>query len=72
MCAAATSEIFEYMCPQCGEINTIAKDAIVDMYKEQLECCSACHRQLEVTAANGVNNQINLVVEVAETDAPPR
>jgi|TARA_Y100001936_G_scaffold209266_1_gene215309 Na+-translocating ferredoxin:NAD+ oxidoreductase RnfC subunit len=35
------------------------------MYKEQREPCQQCHQMLEIIPANGVNDQINLIVSEA-------
>ncbi|MCW8090743.1 hypothetical protein [Alteromonas sp. ASW11-130] len=55
----------EYMCPQCNHINTFPERALRNMYKEQMTICEKCGCQLEVTPADGINNQINLVVSIA-------
>ncbi|GGF86487.1 hypothetical protein [Alteromonas lipolytica] len=52
----------EYRCPRCGFINAIARDTVIDMYKEQLEDCQHCQQKLEIIAANGINDKINLIV----------
>ncbi len=58
----------EYRCPSCGGINTLPKESVVDMYKEQLESCKQCNKRLEIIPANGINDRINLIVsELSDT-----
>lgn len=52
----------EYRCPHCGFINAIARETVIDMYKEQYDACKHCQQKLEIIAANGINDQINLIV----------
>lgn len=52
----------EYMCPECSHINQISSEQLVDKYVEQVVHCQACKRTLEMMVADGVDNQINLVV----------
>ena len=56
----------EYRCPRCGFINAIAREAVLDMYKEQADACEHCNQMLEIIAANGINDQINLIVSEHE------
>ncbi|MDC8829894.1 hypothetical protein [Alteromonas gilva] len=63
-----SQSLLEYRCPCCGSINTLAKESVIDMYKEQLESCKQCHKRLEIIAATGINDQINLIVsELSDT-----
>lgn len=56
----------EFRCPRCGYINAIARDTVIDMYKERLDSCQHCQQKLEIIAANGINDQINLIVSEQE------
>lgn len=57
-----SQSFLEYRCPGCGAINKLARESVIDMYKEQLESCKHCHKILEIIPANGINDQINLIV----------
>ncbi|NMH60949.1 hypothetical protein [Alteromonas ponticola] len=61
----SSSSHHEYMCPQCNHINALPDRALRNMYKEQLTTCEKCGCKLEVTPADGINNQINIVVAIA-------
>lgn len=65
------SSQLEYLCPHCSCINTIEKNLLVDMYQEQSTVCSQCQTTLEVVPANGLDDDINLIVTVAD-DVPMR
>ncbi|QJR81400.1 hypothetical protein CA267_011735 [Alteromonas pelagimontana] len=62
------NEQHEYMCPHCNHINEIEHDCIRNMYKEQYTKCSECGANLEIVPADGIGDQINLVVSVAAPD----
>lgn len=57
--------LLEFRCPLCGHVNAISVDTLKDMYKEQREPCQQCNQMLEIIPANGVNDQINLIVSEA-------
>ncbi len=38
----------EYRCPRCGYINAIARETVLDMYKEQSDACQHCQQKLEI------------------------
>ena len=59
-------KLLEYRCPRCGFINAIAKETILDMYKEKADACQHCNQKLEIIAANGINDKINLIVSEYE------
>ena len=59
----------EYRCPRCGYINAIARETVLDMYKEQSDACQHCQQKLEIIAAKGINDQINLIVSEQEDGA---
>ena len=42
---------------------------VLDMYKEQFDACHHCQQKLEIIAANGINDQINLIVSEQEDGA---
>ncbi len=52
----------EYMCPHCGHINSISQHALRNKYTEQYANCDKCKTGLELVPADGINEQINLVV----------
>lgn len=56
------------MCPHCGAINEFALQTLRDMYKEQVETCLCCKKTVGLTAANGVEGKINLVISMLEAD----
>lgn len=58
--------VLEYRCPRCGFINALSRDARVDNFKERLESCHHCKQKLEVIVANGINDNINLIVSAQE------
>lgn len=58
----SSSQRHEYMCPECGHINQVSPEQVVDKYTEQLVHCQSCKRPLEMMVADGVDNQLNLVV----------
>ena len=35
----------EYRCPRCGYINAIARETVLDMYKEQSDACQHCQQK---------------------------
>ena len=53
-----TDTPLEYMCPYCGAFNEFSEDTIRDMY----QTCGCCKKNLSLTAANGVEGRINLVI----------
>lgn len=62
----------EYLCPNCGHINELAVDEIKNMYSEQSAYCSQCRTLLSIVPADGMNDDINLVVTEVLPDKPPR
>ena len=63
-----TETPLEYMCPYCGAFNEFSEDTIRDMYQEQVETCGCCKKNLGLTAANGVEGRINLIISELETE----
>ncbi|GEA10062.1 CPXCG motif-containing cysteine-rich protein [Alteromonas sp. KUL49] len=64
-----TNDKLEYLCPYCGAVNEFALNMIRDMYQEQIEKCDCCDKPLMLTAADGVEGAINLVIDEYEYDA---
>jgi hypothetical protein len=67
---SASNNLHEYLCPSCGNINSITQDEALDFYTEHAKLCAYCGQGLEVTPANGINNQINIVVALALPPLP--
>lgn len=65
----ATATEHEYMCPHCGHINAIAHHELRNKYTEQYAKCDKCHTGLEIVPADGINEQVNLVVSEIPQDA---
>ncbi|MEW9798558.1 hypothetical protein [Alteromonas sp. CYL-A6] len=61
-------EPLEYLCPHCGQINLIYSTQLKDMYQEHLVHCSQCSTRLALVPATGMNDDINLIVSVADED----
>ena len=50
----------EYRCPRCGYINAIARETVLDMYKEQSDACQHCKQKLEnTTRIIGASTQVS-------------
>lgn len=58
----------EYLCPYCGVINAFELNSLRDMYHEQVETFFCCKKKLSLTAADGVEGQINLVITELENE----
>lgn len=56
------SKQLEYLCPQCGSVNSLFKHEIKSMFREQIQHCCGCNASLEVIPTNGFGEQINLIV----------
>jgi len=63
-----TDSPLEYRCPYCGAVNEFAMLTLRDMYQEQVEVCGCCKKHLGLTAADGVEGSINLVISELESD----
>ena len=42
--AMQSDSALEYMCPHCGTINELRREALRDMYHEQHETCDCCKK----------------------------
>ena len=62
----------EYLCPKCNHVNSLEHEGIRDMYQEQYTLCENCETNLEIVPADGIGDQINLIVSLAITDTVPR
>lgn len=56
----------EYLCPHCGHINVLQHHELRDKCTEQYAKCDNCAVMLEIVPADGIDDQINLIV----TEAP--
>ena len=54
--------VHEFMCPCCGYINKIEDNRLGDKYKEQAIRCASCKGSLEIIVADGVDDDVNLIV----------
>jgi len=61
--------LLEFMCPYCGAVNEFAMQALRDMYKEQVEICGCCKKQVGITAADGIEGSINLIITELDSDS---
>jgi predicted RNA-binding Zn-ribbon protein involved in translation (DUF1610 family) len=66
--AMQSDSALEYMCPHCGTINELRREALRDMYHEQHETCDCCKKMLSLTPADGIGGRVNLVIDAIESD----
>lgn len=55
-------KVHEFMCPCCGYINRVSHNVLGDKYKEQATRCASCNSSLEIIVADGIGDEINLIV----------
>lgn len=60
-----TSTEHEYLCPHCGAENSLSDYEIRNMYSPQIAHCDNCKCKLEIVPADGIGDNINLVVSEA-------
>jgi len=63
--AMETALNHEYLCPHCGTVNALSHFEIRNMYTPQYADCHHCKTKLEIVPADGIGNNINLVVSEA-------
>ena len=61
----------EFLCPHCGGLNTFTTSESCALREEEVSC-SHCKQILNVTAAAGIGDAVNLVISECETDAAAR
>ncbi|MBU3023571.1 hypothetical protein [Aestuariibacter sp. A3R04] len=62
----------EFLCPHCSHINTLEINPAKEMYIERQVACSRCNTVVEVVPADGIGEQINLIVSVTSSEMPIR
>lgn len=61
----------EFMCPYCSGVNTFTTHERSALMEEYITC-THCKRIMNVTAAAGIDDDVNIVVFEHEQNSTPR
>ena len=61
--------IADFLCPDCGAINSISTQLLDEKYREHQVKCAQCNHLLEVVVADGLRDTVNIIASSAE-DSP--
>ncbi len=58
--------IAEFICPDCGHVNRIQPQLLIEKYREHEVSCGACNHKLEVVVADGISDTLNIIASSKE------
>lgn len=58
--------IAEFICPECGHVNRIQPQLLMEKYREHEVSCAACNHKLEVVVADGISDSLNIIASSKE------
>ncbi|MBT0586973.1 hypothetical protein [Alteromonas oceanisediminis] len=62
----------EFLCPDCGAINTISTQLLGEKYRDhEMKCCQ-CNHLLEVVVADGLRDSVNIIASSVEENTAGR